>query len=319
MYICRVTSPAGCLYWRLCRGRAVYRREPCKVVGPAGLCVLGRAWSVEHRLYSYGGLNGFSLAQRTLQAEHVKYSTLTAALFGFLLSAVANAEPYRIITEEWAPYNYLENNHISGMTTDIVRAIMAFTGDDFGFEVVPSMRASYALQRRPKTIMYSMFRTPERESLYKWVGPIVEEAIYPYQLADAEPQINTLQELLQAPRITTRTAGLIPDTLQSQGFTNLDRSAAGTRQLYQMLVAGRTAIIVGDTAAGMMYQSRQLNIAPGTLRQIPVELYRSSLYIAFSRDADDKIVAAWSHALQTLRHSGELDRIKRKYYPLAGQ
>lgn len=249
----------------------------------------------------------------------MKYSTLCAALFGLLLCPSAHTDPYRILTEEWAPYNYLENDKLSGMTTDIVRAIMALTGDDFGFELVPSMRASYALQRRPKSIMYSMFRTPEREPLYKWVGPIVEEAIYPYQLADAEPQITTLEELKHAPQITTRTAGLIPDLLQSQGFTNLDKSAAGTIQLYQMLLAGRTPIIVGDTAAGMAYQSRQLNIPPGTLRQIPIELYRSTLYIAFSRDADDKVVAAWSHALQTLRHSGELDRIKRRYYPLGEQ
>lgn len=43
----------------------------------------------------------------------------------------------------------------------------------------------------------------------------------------------------------------------------------------------------------MAYYSRQLNIAPGTLRQIPIELYRSSLYIAFSRDCDDELIASW--------------------------
>jgi polar amino acid transport system substrate-binding protein len=164
--------------------------------------------------------------------------------------------------------------------------------------------------------MFSMFRTPERETQFKWVGPIVEEAIYPYQLATAQPPITTLQQLLHAPQVTTRQAGLLPDTLEAKGFTNLDRSANGNLQLYRMLMAGRTGIIVGDTPTGVAYYSRQLNIAPGTLRQIPVELYRSSLYIAFSRDSDDKLVAAWAGALEQIKQSGELARIEKKYETL---
>jgi polar amino acid transport system substrate-binding protein len=164
--------------------------------------------------------------------------------------------------------------------------------------------------------MFSMFRTPERETQFKWVGPIVEEAIYPYQLATAQPPVTTLQQLLQAPQITTRQAGLLPDTLEAKGFTNLDRSANGNLQLYRMLMARRTGIIVGDTPTGVAYYSRQLNIAPGTLRQIPIELYRSSLYIAFSSDSDDKLVAAWASALEQIKQSGELARIEKKYEAL---
>ncbi|MFZ2321426.1 MAG: transporter substrate-binding domain-containing protein, partial [Pseudomonas sp.] len=103
------------------------------------------------------------------------------------------------------------------------------------------------------------------------------------------------------------------------GFKNLDRSAAESQQLYRMLLAGRTDIIVGDTDAGVSYYSRQLSIAPGTLRQIPIELYRASLYIAFSRDCDDKLLAAWARALEQLRHSGELQRIQRRYEQPSGQ
>ncbi|MFF7710621.1 transporter substrate-binding domain-containing protein [Pseudomonas sp. NPDC007930] len=238
----------------------------------------------------------------------------TALLLCLLLAQPAWAEqPYQIVTEEWAPYNYLDNHRLTGMTTDIVQAIMALTGDHFETMVLPSMRSSQVLRNRPRVILYSMFRTPEREPLYKWVGPIVEEAIYPYQLASAAPPLNSLEQLLQAPRVTTRQAGLIPDVLQAKGFTNLDKSAAENQQLYLMLVAGRTGVIVGDTAAGVAYYTRQLHIAPGTLRQVPVELYRSSLYIAFSRDSDDATVTAWANALQHLRDTGELARIQQRY------
>ncbi|MCF5709649.1 transporter substrate-binding domain-containing protein [Pseudomonas syringae] len=248
----------------------------------------------------------------------MNYSTLTSLLLCLLLGAPAWAEPYQVVTEVWAPYNYEENGQLTGMTTEIVQAIMAVNANDFKIVLAPSMRASHTLRMRPKTIMYSMFRTPQREALYKWVGPIVEESIHPYQLATSPP-ITSLEQLLHVPQITTRHAGLLPDMLESLGFKNLDKSATESVQLYRMLLNHRTAIIIGDTDAGVAYQSRQLNIAPGTLRQIPIELYRSSLYIAFSRDCEDELVASWASALETLRQSGELERIQRRYTQPAAQ
>ena len=248
----------------------------------------------------------------------MKHSTLITALLCCLLTLcgpAVGASPYQVVTEEWAPYNYVENNQLTGMTTDIVRGIMALTGDDFQIQLLPSMRSTLQLNIRPRTIMYSMFRTPERDPLYKWVGPIAEESIYPYQMASTRQPVNSREQLLHAPQITTRQAGLVPRLLQAQGFTNLDRSATENRQLYRMLLAGHTDIIIGDTAAGVAYYSRQLNIAPGTLRQVPVELYHASLYIAFSRDCDDAVVASWAKALDQLRQSGELARIQRRYDP----
>lgn len=238
---------------------------------------------------------------------------LSIALLCLLSGVLARAEPYQIVTEEWAPYNYQVDGQLTGLATEIVRAIMQLTGDDFEIVLLPSMRTVYALQNRPRTIMFSLFRTPEREPLYKWVGPIVEESIHPYQLASTATPITSLEQLMHAPRITTRHAGLVPSMLELLGFKNLDKSAAESHQLYRMLLAGRTELIVGDTDAGVAYYSRQLGIAPGTLRRAPIELYRSSLYIAFSRDSDDALVAAWAAALATLRRSGELTRIQRRY------
>lgn len=249
----------------------------------------------------------------------MKHFTLITPLICLLLALPVQAASYQVVTEEWAPYNYQQGTQLTGMTTDVVRAIMAITGDDFPITLLPSMRSSHVLQTRPRTILYSMFRTPDREQRYKWVGPITEETITPWQLANTLQPIDSREQLLQAPQITTRQAGLIPDTLKTQGFGNLDRSAGNNLQLYKMLLAGRTPIIVGDTAAGVAYYSRLLSLAPGTLRQIPVEIYRASLYIAFSLDSDDRVVAAWTQALERLRHTGELERIRLRYeQPLDG-
>ena len=131
----------------------------------------------------------------------MKPSQLSLALFCLLIGAFARAEPYQILTEEWAPYNYQQGDQLTGMATDIVRAIMTLTGDGFEILVVPSMRATHGLMNRPRTIMYSLFRTPEREALFKWVGPIAEESIYPYQLASTPTPVDSLDQLRHAPKL----------------------------------------------------------------------------------------------------------------------
>ncbi len=243
----------------------------------------------------------------------MKHPTLTATLLCLLVGSLARAEQYRVVTEEWPPYNYLDDGQLTGMATSIVRDIMSLTGDDFEIVMLPSMRTAHDLRTRPKTIMYTMFRTTEREPLYKWVGPVLDASIHPYQLATTPRPVNTLQQLLSEPHITTRHAGLVPDMLQSWGFTNLDKSAARSAQLYRMLLAGRATVIIGDTDAGVAFYSEQLGLAPGTLRQIPIEIYHSPLYIAFSRDCEDELIESWSDALEQLRRSGELERIQQQY------
>ena len=245
----------------------------------------------------------------------MKYARLCTALLALTLATAAQAQPYRVVTEEWTPYNFQRDGEIVGIATEIVSAIMTRTGDSFALEMLPSMRAGLELRQRPHTIMFSMFRTAERESLYKWVGPLLDEAIYPYQRADAKP-VNSLQQLFSAPRITTRHAGLVPASLEGMGFGNLDKSATSARQLYQMVLAGRTGIIVGDTGTGVAYYSAQLGIAPGTLRRIPIQLLHAPLYIAFSLDSEDRVVDAWRDALEQLRDEGELQRILNRYQPV---
>lgn len=262
-------------------------------------------------MLSLAANNSATLTAR--RPSRLKNLILITALICLPIYSMGQTEQYRIVTEDWAPYNHIENGEITGIATDIVRAIMAITGDDFKISLLPSMRTRQILQKQPKTIMYSLFRTEPREASYKWVGPILEASIYPYQLAASPHPARSRQQLINAPRITTRHAGLVPELLESRGFTNLDKAAAKSVQLYRMLLAGRADIIISDTEAGVAYYSRQLAIEPGTLQQIPVEIYRSPLYIAFSRDCDDHLVEAWASAFEQLRHSGELSRIAQRY------
>ena len=144
-----------------------------------------------------------------------------------------------LITEEWPPYNYVEKGHLSGVSVRIVRALQQELGRSDPIRLYPSMRASKMLQTQTRTMMFSMFRTPQREASYKWIGPIGRDAIYFYQRRGSPLQIRTLKDAKDVPVIASRQAGLVFNTLTSLGFTNLDASAYNSKQVYGKLLRGR--------------------------------------------------------------------------------
>lgn len=220
---------------------------------------------------------------------------------------------YTLVTEEWAPYNYTENGKLKGISVDIVEAVMEATNRRFKILVLPTMRSTATLRAEPKTIMFSLFRTKEREALYQWVGPLIEESIFPYRLRQQGPLPRTWDDLRTASRITTRVDGLVVRQLQAQGVANLDPVAIESEQLYKMLFLGRAEIIVGDTDTGVRYYTEKLGYDPSALEKVPVEVVRSALYIAFSLDCERELVSSWSSALKTLKDQGTIDRIVARY------
>ena len=110
-------------------------------------------------------------------------AALNALLCGLLLvwASSARALELEVITEDWAPYNYEENGVITGFSVEIVQAIMGELGETHSIAIYPGARGQSMLDNLPNILSFSLFRTPERESLYKWIGPISKEAIYFYK------------------------------------------------------------------------------------------------------------------------------------------
>lgn len=93
-------------------------------------------------------------------------------------------EPFpnlQILTEEWPPFQYTDNGELKGKTVGLLTAILKEAGSELGPEdvqVLPWARAYLKVQREPNTVLFSTTRTPERENLFKWVGPILKNDTY---------------------------------------------------------------------------------------------------------------------------------------------
>lgn len=230
-----------------------------------------------------------------------------------MLSESFAEESIMIVTEEWPPFNYSENGTLTGFSTEIVQNILEIIDKDYSIEILPSMRATYVLNTRPHTVMFSLFRTPERESEYEWVGPLCDGSIYFYKRRDNKLKVECLEDLRKVELISCRHDGLIPRLLKKKGFENLDMTATSSLQVYKKLLRGRCDLAISDTDLGMRYYLKVLQADPTVFEKIPVKIFESQLYIAFSKDISGEEIQNWQSALEKLETNGCYEKIFQKY------
>ncbi len=99
---------------------------------------------------------------------------LAAGLAGSLAVAPAGAEDLRFVTEESFPFQYLEGKQLKGMAVEVVSEIAKRAGIKAEHEILSWGDAYKRATIDRSTCVYSTSRLENRERIFKWVGPIVE-------------------------------------------------------------------------------------------------------------------------------------------------
>lgn len=162
----------------------------------------------------------------------------------FTVPAARASSPFpelNLLTENWKPYHYLENGVVQGQTVDLLVGILRKVGSRQGRDdivVLPWARAYRQAQTEPNTLLFSTSRTPEREKLFKWAGPILKFESYFIGKKDRNFTIRTSEDLHRhkvgvvidsASAIYAKRHGIPEEntTFNSQGILNIRMLAAG--------------------------------------------------------------------------------------------
>ncbi len=256
------------------------------------------------------GPTGVEAARRVRAVARAMAWMLAGLPLGACLAA---GERVNIIAEEWAPYSYAEGDAVKGLSVDVVQALARTLQVPIQIELLPSMRAAMVLDRQPRTMMISMLRTPERESRYKWIGPLAETSIYFYKRKGSALEINSLEDAKKVPLICSRQAGLAVARLKAAGFANLNARGYDGPSVYRMLLFGRCDLAVSDTPLGVARALQQMGFSPDAVVQTPLKLLSLPLYIASSKDIPDAEIDRWQAELSALKQSGAFQALLRKY------
>ncbi|MEO8442577.1 MAG: transporter substrate-binding domain-containing protein [Betaproteobacteria bacterium] len=94
---------------------------------------------------------------------------LLLLLSGF---AAVPALAVQMLTEDYPPYNYLENKTLVGVSTEIVVEMGRRANVPMTFAIMPWPQAYDQTQMKVETCLFSTARLENRERIFKWVGPL---------------------------------------------------------------------------------------------------------------------------------------------------
>ena len=169
----------------------------------------------------------------------------------WLLSNVTTADTLYVYTESSPPYHYMnEKEDVVGSSTTLVRQILENAGYDVEFLLMPWARSLRMVSKRDDALVYSLARTPERESQFFWIAPVSEFRLALVKLAsrrDIHVRSNSdlLQYAFSAQRHDIGFDWLIANGLQEG--KNL-MSCADIHCSWQQLKLGTVDMIIEDPA-----------------------------------------------------------------------
>lgn len=215
-------------------------------------------------------------------------------------------EQLRVLTEDYPPFNFADKDGVvTGQSTEIVQAIMNEVGIESEIELLTLAEALELAEKGPGVVLYSLNRTPEREELFKWVGPIGDYEQVFYARADSNFSYTELDDAKKAGKIAVYTGDAGAHYLQAQGFKNLVECESDVEAL-QKLADGEVDLWLGNRA-GLNIVAARAGVNLAELIKVPAIIIHANLFIAFSKDVEDQVVQAWQETLDRLKEERDDD------------
>jgi polar amino acid transport system substrate-binding protein len=217
---------------------------------------------------------------------------------------------FQLETEEYPPVTFLKGGRPSGFITDMVREIAARLKIPDNIRLTSWKNAYNMALVYPKVVLFSAERTPEREKLFHWVGPVGKNSAIFYAKKGSGIRVGSLAEARKMPAIATTTNWFTEQYLQREGFKNL-RSSPDPRDNVRQLMNGEVQLSV-FTDLTIQEIAREAGYSKDDLEPVfPVS--QTYFYIAISKDTPAEVVQAWQAALDDLKKEGIFEKIYRNY------
>lgn len=245
----------------------------------------------------------------------MKRPLLLIILIGFSILPVHSEQFYGYTIDNWPPFMFKEDNRITGIATEIVREV--FRGADIyiSVEAVPWTRAYKNALEDENTFIYLLYRTPEREELFKWVGPIVPPIkSHLYKLKEREDiRINAIEEAKEY-RIGVVRGVANHNYLLNQGFEEGKNIEAVTdvQQNIGKFVLGRVDLII-NTEFTLPYLLEGTGLTMDDVEIAFTTLESEPSYIGLNKSTSDDVILELEASLRLLQTWNIIEGIYDKF------
>lgn len=219
-----------------------------------------------------------------------------------------------LLTENFPPYNMAKNGknfaqgeNINGIAVDIVREMFKRAGINYSLTLRFPWERIYKLALdQPGYGVFVTARLPDREPLFKWVGPIGPDDWILLARDDSKIALQSLEQARKY-RIGAYKGDAIAETLAKQGLK--PQVVLKDQDNARKLVGGQIDLWATGDPAGR-YLARQEGV---TGLKTVLRFHSTQLYLALNKEVPDETVARLQAALDQLREEGVVEEIMGRY------
>lgn len=243
-------------------------------------------------------------------------------LFGQQSSSIGNLTFY---TEQFPPYNYQENDTVTGIAVDLLSEITNKMGSQVALSqihIVPWTEGYQATLNGSKSVLFSTARLAEREDSFKWAGPIFTDTYVLFTNWDSPVIVNSASEL------NGYHIGVIRDSAATTKLT--EAGFAESNFVYYT----DASVIISDLSSGNIdFWCYAQTVGRSLTEQVTGDYYHFKVtyslsdydfYYAFSKDVPDSTINAFQQSIDTIKQEkntkgvSTYEQILKHYIPTRG-
>lgn len=227
------------------------------------------------------------------------------------------------LTESLPPLNYEQDGKVVGFSSELLDLMAKEANITVAKQVLPWPRAYDMVGRQSNTLIYSLARTPEREALFNWVGPISARRIVLYRLSDrSDISLKSLDDArayrIGVVRESASAKGLIKmgfpiNGLQDEMGPGLDLGVQDESNMKKFMARRFDLLVSLDWAAA--YNAKNVGLSPDDLQPALVLDESLSYWYGLSLRTDPEVAKKLNAALQKIKNDGRYLQLKQKYLP----
>ncbi|RQP25146.1 substrate-binding periplasmic protein [Piscinibacter terrae] len=231
----------------------------------------------------------------------------------------------RLLAEQFPPLQYADASGAArGVVFKLMTAALAEVGPSVELEVaplefVPLRRGLQTASLQPNVIVLSVARTPEREKLFHWLGPVspYELWIYAYKSHHVAPVKDFRQLTNKGYRFGVQTSGNFHEWLVRQGVgrdgeNSVIDAVPHNAQNFPKMQLGRVDLFAHPEIS-MAYRAAEHGLQASDFEKVMlVEELSTPLWAVLGQGSDPRLVSALTHQLKKMRQSGQAERIRQE-------
>lgn len=222
----------------------------------------------------------------------------------------------QIYTEASPPFSYMTGQDttrkVEGSSVDIVNEIQARTGYVNKINMSLWIDAYAIVQYLPNSALFNTTRTPERENMFQWVGPISTSKSYFYTLASSGLTVATMDQAKALQSIATPEGWFTYDYLVKNDFQNIVATSRTSMEAFQQLINGEVqALLMTDLDVKWL-----ADISEVPMSNLTQQMQASDLkdYIAFSLNTPASTVQQWQNHLDAMKTDETFNTIWNQWF-----